>query len=256
MGTEELGQGLVQGLLEYVLRSIPAGVGVGLSVASEPPRAVAGLGAAAEFDRLQWDGAQGPLPQALTSPGTVLVTEAELGRWPALAAEASRGTEPVRGMIASLVERGPDPALLLSVYATRPLDPAAVEIVTRLHPLIAGAVSLIEQCAREQQEAAQMREMVAYRRVIEQAKGLVMAAVGEDAPAAFETLARASQHFNVRLRNLAVALVEHVGHAPAEPPEDRAQTVVPSASDRRAAERVWAALKIPGTDRDSLRHST
>jgi hypothetical protein len=55
-------------------------------------------------------------------------------------------------------------------------------------------------------------------------------------------LARASQHFNVRLRNLAVALVEHVGRSPAERPEDPDQVVEPSPQDRRVAAQVWAAL--------------
>jgi len=87
-----------------------------------------------------------------------------------------------------------------------------------------------------------MVQMVQYRRVIEQAKGLVMAVTGSDAAAAFATLARASQHFNVRLRNLAVALVELVGGAPAEGPDDPAALVVPGERDRSAAERMWAAL--------------
>ena len=91
-----------------------------------------------------------------------------------------------------------------------------------------------------------MVQMVQYRRVIEQAKGLVMAATGGDAEAAFATLARASQHFNVRLRNLAVALVELVGGAPAEGPTDPGAVVTPSERDRAAAERMWAALTTPG----------
>jgi hypothetical protein len=78
--------------------------------------------------------------------------------------------------------------------------------------------------------------------VIEQAKGLVMGAAGGDASAAFATLARASQHFNVRLRNLAVALVEHVGRGVAEHPDDPELVVEPTAREREVAARVWAAL--------------
>jgi ANTAR domain len=74
-----------------------------------------------------------------------------------------------------------------------------------------------------------------------------MATTGSDAGAAFATLARASQHFNVRLRNLAVALVELVGRAPAEGPSDPDAVVTPSERDRAAAERVWAALTSNGT---------
>jgi ANTAR domain-containing protein len=92
-----------------------------------------------------------------------------------------------------------------------------------------------------------MVQMVQYRRVIEQAKGLIMACTSSDAGAAFATLARASQHFNVRLRNLAVALVELVGGAPAEGPSDPGAVVTPSERDREAAERVWAALSSSGS---------
>jgi hypothetical protein len=69
-----------------------------------------------------------------------------------------------------------------------------------------------------------------------------MAVTGSDAAAAFATLARASQHFNVRLRNLAVALVELVGGGPAEGPDDPAAVLVPGERDRSAAIRMWAAL--------------
>ena len=56
----------------------------------------------------------------------------------------------------------------------------------------------------------------------------------------------------VRLRNLAVALVELVGGAPAEGPEDPAAVIVPGERDRAAAARMWAALGsggVPGPGR-------
>src|SRR5204863_4864801 len=103
-------------------------------------------------------------------------------------------------------------------------------------------VAVLRGWTAETERAEQMVQMVQYRRVIEQAKGLVMAVTGSDAAAAFATLARASQHFNVRLRNLAVALVELVGGAPAEGPDDPAAVVTLDDRDRLAAERMWAAL--------------
>jgi len=87
-----------------------------------------------------------------------------------------------------------------------------------------------------------MLQMTQYRRVIEQAKGLVMGASGGDANTAFATLTRASQHFNVRLRNLAVALVEHVGRSSAEHPDDPELVVRPTRIERETAATVWAAL--------------
>jgi hypothetical protein len=140
---------------------------------------------------------------------------------------------------------GPAP-LVFSVYFRGPPDKDDVEQVDRFEPVAATALAVVEHCAGEELRAEQMVQMMQYRRVIEQAKGLVMAALGVDAGTAFATLARASQHFNVRLRNLAVALVEHVGRSPAERPEDPDQVVEPSDEDRRVAAQVWAALSPSG----------
>jgi hypothetical protein len=148
-------------------------------------------------------------------------------RWVTVPAE---GEEPLA--VALVLDRDPVPA---------DADSAAAAL-----PGLALAVAVLREWAAETERAEQMVQMVQYRRVIEQAKGLVMAVTGSDAAAAFATLARASQHFNVRLRNLAVALVELVGGAPAEGPDDPAAVVVPGERDRRAAEHMWAALASGG----------
>jgi hypothetical protein len=132
--------------------------------------------------------------------------------------------------------------VVLSVYLDREPDGRALEELDKHEPLLTHALALIEYCSGEEVIAEQMVQMTQYRRVIEQAKGLVMGATGVDAQRAFETLARASQHFNVRLRHLAVALVEHVGDAEAEHPDDPELVVRPSPNDREVASRVWAAL--------------
>jgi hypothetical protein len=132
--------------------------------------------------------------------------------------------------------------VVLSVYLDRRPDTKVLREIDRYEPLVTQALAVVEYCAGEEQVAQQMLQMTQYRRVIEQAKGLVMGAAGGDANTAFATLARASQHFNVRLRNLAVALVEHVGHGAAEHPEDPELVIRPSSSEREIAARVWAAL--------------
>jgi hypothetical protein len=54
-------------------------------------------------------------------------------------------------------------------------------------------------------------------------------------------LRRGSQEFNVKLRELAVALVEYVSGAPAEQP-DTGTPITPDARTREAARLMWAAL--------------
>jgi hypothetical protein len=52
--------------------------------------------------------------------------------------------------------------------------------------------------------------------VIEQAKGIIMAQFGWPEEQAFDTLRRASQRENVKLRDLAAAIVDRTAHAPSD----------------------------------------
>ena len=204
----EAGAALLDHLLSALVDAVPGAVGAALAL---PPRD----GAATEA-------------QVLAAVGAAV--GARVGDAPGWVTVPAEGEEPLA--VALLLDRDPVPA---------DADRAAAAL-----PGLALAVGVLRQWAGETERAEQMVQMVQYRRVIEQAKGLVMAATGSDAAAAFATLARASQHFNVRLRNLAVALVELVGGAPAEGPDDPAAVVVPGERDRSAAERMWAALASGG----------
>jgi hypothetical protein len=164
----------------------------------------------------------------------------------ATAGGVDASTRRVRGVVVTPGEWGGDAPVVFSVYLDRRPDASALEQIDRLEPLMAEALAVVEYCVGEEVRAQQMLQMVQYRRVIEQAKGMIMAALGQDAGSAFAALARASQHFNVRLRHLAVALVEHVGTAPAEAPDDPEQVVQPTDTDRRVAAQVWAALTADG----------
>lgn len=162
---------------------------------------------------------------------------------------AAAGTTPEGGWdgpaVVTLAVPGEE-RLAVVLVLDRPAVPSDADNAGPALPALALAVRVLQGWAAETERAEQMVHMVQYRRVIEQAKGLVMAVTGTDAAAAFATLARASQHFNVRLRNLAVALVELVGGAPAEQPDDPAAVLVPGERDRGAAERMWAALGSGG----------
>ncbi|MEW2221719.1 ANTAR domain-containing protein [Streptomyces sp. NPDC006990] len=56
-------------------------------------------------------------------------------------------------------------------------------------------------------EVGQLREALASRPVIDQARGMVMALAPCDAETAWQVLVRVSQHSNVKLRSVAAALV-------------------------------------------------
>ena len=232
MGVREAGAALLTRLLEIVVADVPGGVGAGMTLVEEGrARSAAAVGAAMELDPRSW-GDDGAARRAL-----------QIGRPVATDVDAAAG---VGGMVVTANEEDADLGLVVTLYLDRPAAEEDVQRLDRLQPLLASAVAVVEYCSGEEERAEQMVQMVQYRRVIEQAKGLIMGATGADAGSAFATLARASQHFNVRLRNLAIALVELVGGGPAEGPTDPVAVVTPSDRDRAAAQRMWAALGAPG----------
>jgi hypothetical protein len=254
----DAGERLIRRLLTVLEGKVPGTLGAGIALAEGGKlRTIGAVGVAAELDAAQWATEEGP-GWAVLHEGRPTVLPAEpggdvfdRGRWPSLAAAIESGSAAdaaagVRGVVCLNGEEDAHLGLVVIVYLDHEAEQDDVELLDRMQPLVTSAVSVVEYCSGEEERAEQMVQMVQYRRVIEQAKGLVMATTGSDAGAAFATLARASQHFNVRLRNLAVALVELVGKAAAEGPSDPSAVVTPSDRDRQAAERMWAALSSGG----------
>ncbi len=252
MTIREFGNELLTSLLEFTLQSVPGSLGVGINVAFDSreeggtPKSVAAIGVAAELDPAQWKHAHGPIWDAFRRDNVVVrpaagTDDGDLGL-DELTGLAPEIRAQVRGAIFVPGEFGSDLPTVFSVYLDRTPDSRVLRDIDRYEPLVTQALAVVEYCAGEEQVAQQMLQMTQYRRVIEQAKGLVMGAIGADAPSAFAALARASQHFNIRLRTLAVALVEHVGRQDAEHPEDPELVVRPTPAERETAARIWAAL--------------
>ena len=249
------GPGFLPRLLEHLRAELPESSGAGMSVLStgEPPRVAAANGIAAELDGLQWELREGPLLEAQQTEQVVRAVDLlDETRWPRLA-EAARAS--VDGDTAALFVPGTwDQAgpVLLSIYLATPPDADTLRQVERLEPLLATALGMAEFCAGEHLRAEDMMIMMQYRRVIEQAKGAVMVTLGCDADTAFETLVRSSQHFNVRLRELAVAVVERIGGHDASAPVDAEHQLVIADRDREAAEQMWSAISHRGVVPASL----
>lgn len=136
--------------------------------------------------------------------------------------------------------------VVLTLYFDHPPGSTDLRVVEEIEPMLTMAAAVVEFCAGEVLRADQMVAMMQHRRVIEQAKGLVMARTGTPAGEAFQLLVRASQHANVKLRELCSGLVLHVSGT-----LDETDVVpVPSPGDeaREVARRMWAALQ-PGSGR-------
>lgn len=88
----------------------------------------------------------------------------------------------------------------------------------------------------------QMLDLLQSRAALEEAKGIVIALRRCEPEEAWTTLRRASQESNVKVRELAVALVELLAGAPAPQP-DGERTIRPGAAAREAAERLLRVLE-------------
>lgn len=251
-GPPARGSSVLDELLAEVVAAVGGCLGAGVSVLDrEGGKVLAAAGVAVDLDAAQWRTGRGPLLGAAREGVVVLPGPGERDpwrRWPDLVPAGPGGADPRRpGGVVVVAAGEPDPVVLGTLYLRESVDLASGIDPVAAARLLARLAAVIEVTVTRRRRADQLYEMVTYRRVIEQAKGAVMAALRSDAGTSFTTLTRASQHFNVRLRQLSIALVEHIGGAPAEVPEGIPADQVPGERDRWVAAEVWAALQLPST---------
>jgi hypothetical protein len=246
-----LGPELLERLLDHLHTRIDGCLGAGLSASAPKPHSLYSVGIAAELDALQWEVDDGPLVRATTEQeATVTAQLADEQEWPRLA-EAMAARTTVSGPIAALTVAGSwndEGPIVLSVYLDHQPNSHDLRAVEEIEPVLAMAAALVEFCSEEVVRSDQLLAMVEHRRIIEQAKGMVMAARGCDGGTAFRLLVTTSQHFNVKLRELSTATVELVGQAPAESAgadgvKGIESLATPPSAARDAAQRMWAALR-------------
>lgn len=248
---------LFQRVLERIQRDLPGAVGLAITLHGKDQSvstvAAHGLGT----DCLQSPDGAGPLTDAVEYQVPVLSPNLwSDDRWPSLTARALRdrvsadmSLDDVRGVAAVPGIWREDQTVVLSCVLSRPADASTVATLIGYEQLVSAA--LVTSAAEE--DAAGIADMLAVlqsRGAIEQAKGVIMGLLRCDAETAWSTLRRASHESNVKLRELAVALVEHVGGVPAEQPAVAAP-IVPDERARRAAGLLWAVLThAPKSDSD------
>ena len=189
-----------------------AGEGTVRTAASSDPLVVA-------VDGLQRSLDQGPCLSSLAA-GTPLYA-ADLHddvRWPAFGpAAVALG---VRSALAVPLSRTGG-AGALNLYGRYP---AAFGVVDRARAqLLAGLAALAVSAARSEEDArrraSNFREALASREIIGQAQGILMERERITGDEAFDVLRRASQHLNIKLREVAQTLVE-TGERPATGRDD------------------------------------
>jgi GAF domain-containing protein len=173
---------------------------------------------ARQLDEMQYEEHEGPCLDAGRTG--VVFRVRDIGqdpRWPSYMPRAHAAG--ARSMVSIPLTVEAKTIGALNVYA-RELDAFDQEAVA-LAEIIGGHASLATQVATALHSRAdlarQLREAMASRATIEQAKGILMAADRSlDADGAFELLRTASQRENVKLRDIALRLVER--RSPPEAP--------------------------------------
>ena len=210
----------LQRVAELALAAIPGAEAVGLTLlegrrkpvtvfASDPPVAM-------KVDQAQYEDGDGPCLEAYRRRTVISVGDTSTAgqRWPRYARAAALVQV---GSTLSLPLVAADQAYgALNLYA-RPkfaFDEAAIEAATLFATQASTVLANASAYWDARDLATGLEQAMKTRAVIEQAKGKLMASGRYTAEEAFEVLVKASQRANVRLRDIAVRIVEESASEP------------------------------------------
>jgi len=181
--------------------------------------AAASIPLVVELDQLQFTTDEGPCLDAVSDGGTVYAADlADDPRWPEFGPAAVQAG--IRSTLAFRLSAQPISALNLYAHL-----PAAFGATDRAKGLIfatlAGlALDAAGQRAGDEQRLANLHGALRTRELIGQAQGILIERERITGDQAFDVLRRASQHLNVKVREVARALVE-TGESPDTGPTPR-----------------------------------
>ena len=176
--------------------------------------------AAWDADQVEFDTEAGPCVEALRHGTDTGIVDLRLDdRWPAWGAVSSMlGFRAAAGLPAAFA---PGQWMALNLYTPDP-DGLAGDRIHRARLFgqeVARTVPTVLRISEQTQLAEHLQEALASRSTIDQALGVLMAQNRCTRDEAFGILRRASQHRNLKLREVAAAVIQRfTGHAPAEPP--------------------------------------
>lgn len=164
--------------------------------------------AALGLDETQYAIGDGPCLAAIRHRGVEIFDATSDSKWPGFNAAAAS-----HGVISCLsVPLAGDQAVLgaLNLYSrtATTYDERAREIACLFGDQLGVAAANATTYVESYELAQQLQQAMESRAVIEQAKGILMAAEGCDPDAAFQMLVRASQNQNRKLRAIAQEIVE------------------------------------------------
>jgi hypothetical protein len=159
----------------------------------------------------------GPLTTALRGCTVYCPDTLEEERWPDWAAEAlARG---VRSSV-HIARQLPSMTLVLALFGVRPagLDATAAGVGEMLAGFGTAALASTLAYGEAQRTATQLRDSVAARAVTDQAKGVLMHALGCDAAEALAIMRRESQQRHIKVTEVAARVIATYGGGDAGKP--------------------------------------
>ena len=219
LGTQTLEQ-FLQELATLAARLVTDGVSCGMTMRSTGRAATVACSdpLASEIDEVQYQLDDGPCLHAMRSGDRVSIDDtATLAQWPRF--EAAAQARGIRSCLALPLVADGKPVGALNLYArgTAAFGPVQVRHAEHLAENASGALSLMLRLASYSELTEQLRSSLTSRAVIYQALGVIMAQQRCTQARAFEMLRTASQNSNVKLRDLASAIVTSVSGEPPEP---------------------------------------
>ena len=220
-------------LVSLATRQVPActGAAAGIWAGPEPVTLVASHPDLPELLDVQVAARSGPVFDALASGEPVSSPDALAEtRWPAYAETALRLG--VRESI-TLATRHGQQAVTLSLFGTRPrrLESSQLELAELLLSYGGTVVGNAADYGDAQRTAQQLRAAAESRTVVDQARGMLMQAMGCDADEAMRWLRRVSQERNVRVADVAARILA-AGAPGRDTQGSRASPAAPAAGRR------------------------
>jgi len=212
--------GFLTALAELAMDVAPVATGCGITLERQGrPVTVTSAGhGAPKLDEAQYANGDGPCLQALRTGQEISVTKMlEEGRWgdyPAYAAAWGAHSSLSLPIAAHTHTAG-----ALNLYAAQPdaFADADMRALRSIASQATGAIALAQRTADIQEFADDLQIALRSRSVIDQAIGVIMVQQRCGPGRAFELLRSASQHRNVKLRELCAQLIARYGGPGDEP---------------------------------------
>lgn len=219
LSTQSLEQ-FLQELATLAARLVTDGLSCGMTLRTtgRPATVACSDPLASEIDEVQYQLDDGPCLHAMRSGDRVSIEDtAGRERWPQF--EAAARARGIRSCLALPLIADGKPVGALNLYArgVGAFGPAQVRRAEILAENASGALSLMLRLASYSELTEQLRSSLTSRAVIYQALGVIMAQERCTQARAFDMLRTASQNRNVKLRDIASAIVTSVSGEPPEP---------------------------------------